>query len=135
MEPNYVWYFYSQHVNSYIMRSMIRMHAIERKLKANWKFEIELHKSILYPDPKEGFTVKGTYHSLSILILVTIMWFFNVAISFYTNPVLAFFPWGITIAIGVFLAIPMIVILTLYKKFNFVDYVKEMKTAADSANP
>jgi hypothetical protein len=120
-----IWYFYSQHVNPYIMRSMIRMHEIEKKLR-DWDFEINLHKSILAPEPKEGFTVKGTYHSLSILILVTIMWFFNISISIYRNLNWAF-PYGIAISTIIFLIIPLVIISVLYKKFNAVNYVTEMK--------
>lgn len=120
-----IWYFYSQHVNPYIMRSMIRMHAIEKKLR-DWKFEIELHKSILDPEPKEGFTVKGTYHSLAILILVTIMWFLNISVSIYRSSIWKF-SYSIALSAVIFLIIPLAVIFVLYRKFNAVDYVKEMK--------
>lgn len=67
-----IWYLYSQHVNSYVMTSILRLHEIEKDLR-NIGYKITLHKSIRKMD-KEILYIKGIRITFSLLFLVITMW-------------------------------------------------------------
>jgi hypothetical protein len=77
-----IWYLYAQHVNHYIVASIIRCHEIEKYLRKDLKFEIKLHTSIRKMDnsiPK----LKGTVITFSLISMVIVIWFFRILWSIY----------------------------------------------------
>ena len=78
-----IWYLYSQHVNPYILASIIRARDIEKEFNEQ-TYKIELHTLIKSLDPPIIFNVKGTKITFSLVLLILGMWFLRMLSLVYS---------------------------------------------------
>jgi hypothetical protein len=77
------WYLYFQHVNPFVMASIVRIHEIEKALRDR-KLEIRLHKSI-HDTEKEIIHAKGTTITFLLISSMVGMWLFRIALLTYDS--------------------------------------------------
>jgi hypothetical protein len=127
------WYLYSQHVNPYVMRSIVRMHNIESMLRSD--YHIELHNSILHPFPKE-YSIGGTRITFWLFCSVIGMWFVSLTLSLYrflNNNINGTFLFLASILFAIYVGI-IIVFSIIHNKFNAISWKEEMEKASSKSN-
>ncbi|NIO37996.1 hypothetical protein GTO27_09880 [Candidatus Bathyarchaeota archaeon] len=74
----FVWYAYSQHVNLYVLESLLRFHKIERRL-CDMGFDISLHKSI-HDRTQQQQQRRGIWSTFLLFVVVLTAWFLRIAL-------------------------------------------------------
>lgn len=83
-----VWYLYNQHVNPWVLASIVRCHQIEQELR-NMGGNIQLHKFTHDIEPEMiGIKLRGIFITLSFLVIVIISWFFRFYLLFKNHVLL-----------------------------------------------
>jgi len=115
-----LWYLYFQHVNPFVMASIIRSHEIEKTLR-NMKLEIRLHKST-YETEKEMFHMKGTSITFLLLSCIVGMWLSRTAVSAYES-----FGYYVYLLGLVFVVFLVFFRWVHFRKFNAIDWSKKIE--------
>lgn len=105
----FIWYLYAQHVNPYVMESLVRFHEIEIELE-KMNFKIEQHRSI-YNTNKIVQKPKGTTITYSLFFLVLTIWTIRIGQSLFGE-------FGHTLDFGISSFILFVVFLSAIYWFN-----------------
>jgi hypothetical protein len=120
----FVWYLYSHHVNPYVMASIFRSHAIEKRLR-DMQYEIELHYSIYKTDELLNF--KGTSITYLLFSMVMGMWVARIGLGIYDLN-FSSFEFAVCASLLVLLyCLFLIAFHLLHKKYNPTPWGKEIK--------
>ena len=83
----FIWYLYNQHVNPWVLASIVRVHQIEQELR-NIGGNIQLHKFTYIMEPEmSGFKLRGIYITLSFLGIVILSWFYRFSLLFTNHSI------------------------------------------------
>lgn len=113
-----IWYLYNQHVNPWVLASIVRSHQIEQELR-NMGGNIQLHKFTHDMEPEMSrIKLRGIYITLSFLVIVIVSWFFRFYLLFKN----LFVPLAVTCVIVLY-----IVYWIHTKKFNIYNLGEEVE--------
>jgi hypothetical protein len=77
------WYLYFQHVNPYVLVSILRIHQIEKTLRdmelKNMKLDIGLHR-LIFMEEEKIFHIKGIWITFILIISIVGMWLLRIAV-------------------------------------------------------
>ena len=129
-----IWYAYYQHVNSWVLMSILRCHEIEQALR-NKEYKIRLHKLIHETDKKHAhiqicgrdIQIRGIHITFLLLSIVVSSWYYRLSLflPWFCNNIIMIIVW-ILIIIDVWLLI-LVIIYHIVKKMNPINLGEEIQ--------